>query len=108
VDRFLPSELRKHRAQKRLSEEVETMVIRNVENIRWATLRTLDDAFRRVSTAIDERLKETAEATRNAMRDDHLRQKQNENTAEPELKRLGQKAAELAELENELAHHADS
>jgi hypothetical protein len=107
VDRFLPSDLRRHRTQKRLSEEIEALVIRNVENIRWATLRNLDDAFRRVSTTIGERLKGTAEATRNAMRAAHLRQKQNENTAEPELERLGQKATELAELEDALAHSAD-
>ncbi|HEV8721402.1 MAG TPA: dynamin family protein [Candidatus Binatia bacterium] len=108
TDHFLPSELRKHRKQKRLAEEVEALVIRNVENIRWATLRNLDDACRRVSTTIDERLQETAEATRNAMRAAHLRQKQNENMAEPEINRLRQKATELAELENALAHHADS
>jgi ribosome biogenesis GTPase A len=99
LDRFLPPELRKHRLQKRLDEEVETLVTRNVENIRWATLRNLDDTFRRFSSTLDERLNETAEATREAMRATHLRQTENENVTQSELERLEQKAAELAGLE---------
>jgi hypothetical protein len=100
LDRFLSAELKKHRIQKRLSEEVETLVIHNVENIRWATLRNLDDAFRRFSSTLDERLQETAEATRAAMRAAHLRRKENEDAAQPELIRLEQKAAELTGLED--------
>jgi GTP-binding protein EngB required for normal cell division len=108
ADRFLPSEIRKRRTEKRLAEEAESLVMHNVENVRWATLRNLDDAFRRIADAFDERLKETAEATHHAMSAAHLRQKQNEKTADPELKRLEQTATELAELENALAYYADS
>jgi GTPase SAR1 family protein len=105
-DRFFPAEMRKRRARKRLQEEVESLVIHNVENIRWATLRNLDDAFRRIATAFDERLKETADATRSAMRAARLRQKENQKTSAPELKRLGQIARELSELETLLADFA--
>ena len=108
LDRFLPPELRKHRLEKRLSEEVETLVTHNVENIRWATLRNLDDAFRRFSSTLDERLKETAEATRAAMRGSQLRRNENEDTVQTELIRLEQKAAELASLENSLAQFTGS
>jgi GTPase Era involved in 16S rRNA processing len=108
LDRFLPTELRKHRLQKRLHEEVETLVTRNVENIRWATLRNLEDAFCRVSSALGEQLKETAEATRLAMSAARLRHKQDEETTEPEILRLGQKITELEDLENTLSQHAQS
>jgi ribosome biogenesis GTPase A len=108
LDRFLPPELRKQRIQKRLFEEMETLVAHNVENIRWATLRNLDDSFRRFSSNLDERLNETAEATREAMRATHLRKKQNEDTAGPEISHLGQKASDLARLENTLAQFASS
>lgn len=107
-DRFSPSEMRKRRTRKRLCEEVESLVIHNVENIRWAMLRNLDDAFRRVSAAFDERLKETAEATRHAMQAAHLKQKQNENTSDNELTRLRQKGRLFAELEDALSHYAAS
>jgi hypothetical protein len=108
LDRFLPPELKKHRIQKRLSEEVETLVTHNVENIRWATLRNLGDAFRRFSSTLDERLQATAEATRAAMRATHLRRKENEDTMKAEIKGLEQRAAELEGLENALGQFASS
>jgi hypothetical protein len=106
LDRFLPLEPRKHRLQKRLSEEAETLLTRNVENIRWATLRNLDDAFRAFSSALDERVKETAEAIRRAMHLAHIRREENQNAVQL-VKRLEQRAAELASLQNSLAQFAD-
>jgi GTPase SAR1 family protein len=98
LDRFLPSELRKHRLQKRLDEEVETLITHNVENLRWATLRNLEEAFRRFSSTLDERLKATAETTRWAMRAARQRRTENENMTQPELERLEQKVTELTGL----------
>ena len=108
LDRFLPPELRKHRLQKRLDEEVETLVTRNVENIRWATLRNLDDAFRRFSSNLEEQLKETADAIRDAMRTARVQREENKDAVQSELKRLEQKAAELTSLENSFTQFADS
>jgi len=108
LDRFLPGELRKYRLQKRLYEEVETVVTHNIENLRWATLRNLDDAFRRFSSNIDERLKEAAEATRGAMRAAHLRKTQDEESTEAEIGHFKQQAAELAALEKTLLQYADA
>lgn len=102
LDRFLPLEVRKRRIQKRLSEEVETLIIHNVENVRWATLRNLDDTFRRFSSTAGERLQETGEATRGAIRAAHLRRRESEDTVQPELQRLEKKAIELASLEHSL------
>ena len=106
LDRFLPGELRKHRLQKRLYEEVEAVVTHNVENLRWATLRNLDDAFRRFSANLDERMKETAEATRGAMRAAHLRKTQDEESIGAEIGHFKQRAAGLAALEDTLVQYA--
>ncbi|HEY7322451.1 MAG TPA: dynamin family protein [Candidatus Binatia bacterium] len=103
LDRFLPVELRRHRLQKRLEDEVETLVARNVENIRWATLRNLDDAFRRFASNLDQRLREAGEATHEAMRATLVQRKQSAGLAAPEIRRLEQKAAALAQLEDDLA-----
>ena len=108
LDRFLPPDLRKRRLQKRLSEEVEMLVTRNVENVRWATLRNLDDAFRRFSSNLEEQLRETAEAIRDATRATRVQRKENKDAVQPELKRLEQKAAELTNLENSFTQFADS
>lgn len=108
VDHLLPFALRQRRLRKRLTEDIETLVVRNVENIRWATLRNLDDAFRHFSSTLDERLKETAEATRGAMRVAHQRRAQDEATVQPQLRRLEAKAAELMSIEGALNRFADS
>jgi ribosome biogenesis GTPase A len=106
--RFLLPTAQKRQMQKRLLEEVQTLVTHNAENIRWSTLRNLDETFRNFSTTLDERIRETADATREAMRATHLRQKQVEKTAEPELERLKQKATDLADLENALSQYTES
>ena len=108
LDRFLPPDLRKRRLQKRLSEEVEMLVTRNVENVRWATLRNLDDAFRRFSSNLEEQLRETAEAIRDATRATRVQRKENKDAVQPEHKRLEQKAAELTNLENSFTQFVDS
>jgi len=107
-DRVLPYGIRKRRIQERLTEEVATLVTHNVENIRWATLRNVDESFRNFSTSLDQRFEDTTLATRESMRATALRQKQLEKTAEPELERLQQNAAELRELENALSQYAES
>lgn len=106
-DRFLPNKLRKARLKTRLAREVETLVTRNVENLRWATLRNLDEAFRRFAAHFDERLKETAEATRSAMQAAQLRREQSA-TAAPVLEHLERHAAELAELQSAISQYAPS
>jgi hypothetical protein len=108
IDRFLPPEMRKHLLQKRLEDEVETLVTRNVENIRWATLRNLDDAFRRFATNLGERLREAGAATHEAMRATLLQRKQSAGIAAPEIRRLEQKAAALAQLEDDLGQFLSS
>lgn len=107
-DRFLPPAARKRRIRRRLLQEVQTLVVHNVENIRWSTLRNLDETFRNFSTTLDERIRKTAEATREAMHMTNLRQKQVEDTTEPELERLKQKAADLAKLENTFSRYTES
>jgi len=104
-DRFFPSQIRKRRTQKRLSEELDGLIVHNVENIRWATLRNLDDAFRRISAAFDERLKETAQATRRAMDAAQLKRAQNESTIAAELARIRHKRARFAELAEALSDY---
>jgi Dynamin family len=102
-DRLLPPAAQKRRIQKRLLQEIETLVAHNVENIRCSTLRNLDETFRYFSTTLDERIQKTAEATREAMRVTSLRQKKVENATQSEFGRLKEKAAEIVELENALS-----
>jgi GTP-binding protein EngB required for normal cell division/F0F1-type ATP synthase membrane subunit b/b' len=67
IDRFLPARVRQARRLARLQDQIEKLVIYNVENLRWATRQNLDQAVRRFSSALDERLRETGVATQNAI-----------------------------------------
>jgi ribosome biogenesis GTPase A len=98
-DRFLPAGARRRRIQKRLSVDTEALAVRNVENVRWATLRNLDDAFRHFGSELDERLQETTEATRGAIESARARRRADLQTTGAELRNLQRKEAELAELE---------
>lgn len=67
LDHFLPRRWQRARRLNRLRGQIEALVLRNVENLRWATLQNLDQAIRRFSSALDERLQDTAAATQGAI-----------------------------------------
>jgi ribosome biogenesis GTPase A len=102
VDRFLSAGVRYRRIRHRLLEDVAALSLHNVENVRWAMLRNLDDAFRRFASELNDRLKETIEATRGAIQSAHLRRNENLQTVEPELRRLKEKESEVADIEKAL------
>jgi enolase-like protein len=103
IDNFLPADMRRRRIGNKLREDIETLVVHNVENIRWATLRNLDDAFRFFSAELDERLKQTVETTRGGIDAAHKRRKRQEETVQPELQRLKRSEAKLAPVSEALA-----
>jgi GTP-binding protein EngB required for normal cell division len=79
VDKLLPASVRAARLKRRLAGEIEDLVQRNVENLRWATWQNLEDAFRHFSAWFDARLAAAITATRGsidaalAKRRDHAR-----------------------------------
>jgi hypothetical protein len=76
-DGLLPAAIRKACVRRRLLQEINTIVQRNVENLRWATRQNVEDAFRRFGGALDETLAINIEATRGIIvvaRDRRLKQ----------------------------------
>lgn len=67
-DRLLPLRWRRQIMHQRLTRRIEDLVVGNVENLRWSTLQNLDTSFRRFASDLDERLRQTSEATRRAIR----------------------------------------
>jgi GTPase Era involved in 16S rRNA processing len=68
IDRALPRMLREKRIRARLGAEIDSLVVTNVENLRWATLQNIDAAFRVFSRELDEQLNGTINATHGAIR----------------------------------------
>ena len=103
-DRFLPARMRTRAIRNRLLEEIETVVIRNVENLRWATRQNLEDAFRRFSAEPDERLAMSLDATRGAMQKALEQRKQHAERIDPEIETKQTALSRLGDIAETLAH----
>ena len=61
--KLMPPKIRKARLAKQCLAEAETLVLHNVENLRWAILQNLRQAFRQFPADLEARLEETMNAT---------------------------------------------
>jgi GTPase Era involved in 16S rRNA processing len=104
LDQFLPAGIRKARVRKRLLEEIDTVVIRNVENLRWATRQNLEDTFRRFGAELDDRLAMSLDATRGAMKKALEQRKEHSEQIDPEIETKQAALSRLAEIAETLAH----
>jgi len=64
IDRLLPAPLRRERVRRRLEASVDALVIRNVENLRWAALQGLQRVFQRFRLLHRDQLEKAFTATR--------------------------------------------
>lgn len=103
LDGFLPRPMREKRIRRRLLEEMDSVLRRNVENLRWATRQNLEDAFRRFGAELDERLALSLDATRGAMKAALDRRRQHSEAAEAEIIATESASTRLSELAVALA-----
>jgi hypothetical protein len=103
-DRFLPTPVSRARIRKRLLEEIDAVVIRNVENLRWATRQNLEDTFRRFGAELDEQLAMSLAATRGAMQKALEQRKQHAEQIDSEIEAKQTALSRLAEIAETLAH----
>ena len=102
LDKMLPASVRTARIRNRVAAQVDHLVQRNVENLRWATLQNIDDAFRRFSNWFDERLAETVDATRGAIETALEQRRQHAEAAKAALSELRRAAECVAAVKLEL------
>ena len=65
--RLLPHAARQTRLRRRLQAQIAALAQRNVENLRWAILRGLNETFRRFGTQVDDRLSDALVVTEGAI-----------------------------------------
>jgi len=83
LDALLPRRLRKRKMMKRINEQIQELVSRNVENIRWSSLQIIQDSFRNFSELLDRRLAEAVGSIQEAIEVAYLkRQERAEGVAE--------------------------
>jgi hypothetical protein len=76
------------RIRRRLGQEIERLVQRNVENLRWATLRGLNETFRRFGAQLDQRLAQSLAVTQGVIEAALERRQARAGEIEPELVHL--------------------
>ncbi len=103
IDRLLPAKARKTRLKKRLVRQVDALTRQNVENLRWATLQNLNDAFQRFATTLDQRFEETINATHGAIRAAYLKRKEHTESIDENLQKLTLAAGNLDKISSQIA-----
>jgi len=93
IDRMFPRRLRHARIRRRVLEQVEYLVTRNVGDLRWSTLENLRASVQGFREALDDGLQQAIRATRGAI--DGARRRRTEDSAAV--------AQELARLESAVA-----
>jgi hypothetical protein len=104
-DRFLPVPMRKRAIRKRLLEELNAVVTRNVENLRWATRQNLEDTFRRFGAELDERLAMSLDATRGAMRKALEQRRRRAELTDSEIEASHKQVSQLGDIAQALEQH---
>jgi hypothetical protein len=69
IDTLLPTGMRLQRMRERLRRQIDDIVIRNVENLRWALRQNLEASIRGFQAQFDERLRLSQEATAAAIQE---------------------------------------
>jgi NAD-dependent SIR2 family protein deacetylase len=88
LGRLLPQGVQRSITIKHYREKIEEIVINNVENLRWATLQNLDQAFRVFGSTLDKRLQDTISSTHGALQAVRCNRINHSRSMEPEIKRL--------------------
>jgi hypothetical protein len=86
--RLLPGTMRQQYLRRMLEEKIGDLVLRNVEGLRWSTLRGMDNTFLRFAARLEERLTEAVAATQGSIH----------KVLERRRNQAGQTATELARL----------
>jgi len=103
IDRLFPQRLRHARIRRRIMEQVEYLVTRNVGDLRWSTLENLKQSIQTFRDAMNENIRQAAESTRRAIDAARLRRTDDLATVAPEIARLESSVAELQGLQERLA-----
>jgi GTP-binding protein EngB required for normal cell division len=88
VSRFLPASMQARRLRQQTEVEVATLIQRNVENLRWATLQGLNETFRRFAARLDSDLAEGLALTRDVIAAALTRRRTHANETQADLARL--------------------
>jgi hypothetical protein len=98
LDRFIPGPLRRSRQRKLIEERMQELIQRNVENLRWAILQAIGQAFISFENALAERVSNAVVVTQGAVKEISALRDTRSAAASAETRRLHQIVAALEDL----------
>jgi GTPase SAR1 family protein len=99
---ILPRNMAVRRIRKWLQEDLEGIISRNIEKLRWPTLQKIEDTFRRFALNLDQQLTEVAQSTLAGIQQAHTQRMQKSGSVNAELSRLASFESEIMELQSKL------
>ena len=102
LDRLLPLNKRLRRLRSRLEKDAEAIVSRNIKNLKWALIQSLQKTFRKFTSDVDEQLERASAATRGAVGAAHRLRVETATDVEPEIEKLRDWEKQLQELHEKL------
>jgi predicted GTPase len=105
IDRMLPRRIRHARIRRRVMEQVEYLVTRNVGDLRWSTLENLSQSVQSFRDSLEANLQQAIQATRHALEAVRRRRIEDSATVAPETARLKSALADLQVLRERLLPH---
>ena len=103
IDRLFPQRLRYARIRRRIMEQVEYLVTRNVGELRWSTLQNLEKSVQSFRDALNDGIQQATETTRRAIDAAHCRRTEDSAAVAPEIARLESEVADLQALRERLS-----
>jgi len=98
LEGLMSARKRARRRRRRLLEQIKLLVMRNVENARWAIFQSINHKFYDFGQSLDQRLAETIAATQGAIQAALDKRQQHREAVGDETARLGRLADELGGL----------
>lgn len=102
IDGLLSEEKRRRRILKRMTEQIDGLVVTNVEHLRWAIYQSIDATFRRFASTLDERLTETIAATHGAIKAAMTQRRNRSDAVSEDMQRLDRAVSELTPIHTAL------
>ena len=69
VDKVLPLKIKKNRILKRMREQINSLCVHNIENLRWSIYQSINDTFRGFVSQLDDKFEETLQSTFGAVKE---------------------------------------
>jgi GTPase SAR1 family protein len=104
IDQLFPQRWRHARIRRRIMEQVEYLVVRNVGDLRFSTLENLKRSVQDFRDALTGSIERTMQTTRRALDSAVARRTKDATTVAPEMARLESAIADLQGLRARLGH----